>query len=80
MATSTEKRQRTSILDLLQKRTDQLVADSESRRANPTVPAASNSAEAEYTELSDKEESERVVPAVQVLLSVLKYSSEHYTS
>ena len=64
LATSTEKRQRTSILDLLQKRTDQLVADSESRRANPPVPAASNSAEAEYTELSDTEESERVVPAV----------------
>ena len=51
---------------MLQKRTDQLVADSESRRANPPVPAASNSAEAEYTELSDTEESERVVPAAQV--------------
>ena len=46
---------------MLQKRTDQLVADSESRRANPPFRAASNSAEAEYTELSDTEESERVV-------------------
>ena len=44
----------------------QTAADSESRRANPPVPAASNSEEAEYTELSDTEESERVVPAVQV--------------
>jgi hypothetical protein len=49
---------------LLQRRTDQLVADS---RANPPVPAASNSAEAEDTELSDTEKKKRVVPAVQVV-------------
>ena len=48
---------------MLQRRTDQLVADS---RANPPAPAASNSAEAEDTELSDTEKKERVVPAVQV--------------
>ena len=63
-SSSTEKRQKTSIIDLLQRRTDQLVADS---RANPPVPAASNSAEAEDTELSDMEEKKRVVRAVQVV-------------